>query len=169
MKLPQLEKRERVVVGVGAVAVALIIGYYLISGPLDAYQQSRGQLAAAQQALTQARTMHEQILATRADREAVEQLLAVRRGSNLWSTVTRAIQTANLTDRAETRSQPRLVANLQAVEVVLSGVSMAELVDLLHGVFSDNLVVLHQLSLLRVAQSGQGLDCTLVLSQPSTE
>jgi len=169
VKLPQLEKRERIVVAGGAAAAVLIVGDYLISGPLEAYQQSRTRVIAAQQALTQAQTMHRQVVESRSDREAVEQLLAVREGSNLFSTVTRAIQTVNLTDRAEMQSQPRLMANAQAVQISLTGVSMTELVDLLHELFSDNLVVLHQLTHLRPAQSGQGLDCAFVLIQPSTE
>jgi metal-sulfur cluster biosynthetic enzyme len=57
--------------------------------------------------------------------------------------------------------------NLSMVELKLNGVSLADLVNLLHKVYdSKNLIMLHELKFIRTAQGEKGLDCSMTFTTP---
>jgi len=168
VQLRSLEKRERWALFVCGVVVLATVLYLVVEGPLEKYTISKGQLIAARQNLARARAMHGEIQEARQDREAVQKVIGARgSGYNLLTAVSRAVQIAQLTDRAVLDSLPRELVDASAVKITLRGVSMQELVDLFHDVHSkDSLVVLHRVSHLRPALDGKGLDCEVILITP---
>jgi type II secretory pathway component PulM len=163
-----LEKREKIVLTAGAVIVLVMLGFWLTKGPLRQYEQSKIQVAQATQRLAQAQVMAEEIRNARRDRESVQKLVQARGPSyNLWTTVNRAVQTVHIADRAQTDSVPNFGGDATAVKLSLREVSMRELVELMHHIHAtDNLVVLHQVSRLRPASGGKGLECEMILITP---
>lgn len=168
MQLPNLERREKIVLAVGGLAVAIALVYWVFQGPMQSYKTTKTQLTQAKTRLAQARQMHGQIVGSREESQALTTLMKGRGASyDLWSSVNRAVQTAQLQDRVQTDSLPRELSNASAVKITLTGVSLEELVSLLYEIHSrDSLVVLHAVSHLRPARNEQGLDCELILVTP---
>ncbi len=166
--MAKLEKRERVALMVGAVGVVCIVGYVVARGPFQEYQNSKVLVAQARQRLVQAQTMAKELQAVQQHKDSIAKLMAVRGPSyNLFTTINRAVQIANCTDRAVTSSLPAEVTNASAVKLTLTGVSMEEFVNVLYEIYSkDSLVVLHRLDHLRPATDGKGLQCDLVFITP---
>jgi hypothetical protein len=170
-----MQKREKVVLAVGAVVVVIIIGQWLVSdrGPLKTYKQSVTQIQAARRRLVEARSIRDVSLARRQSSEALEQKLRARGAFGLYTHVDRALQAQNLKSgegaRATLETQNTAVRSgaFEAVKLRLDGVSMEELLGLLVRIYSgDNLVVLDRLDELRPADDGRGLTCTMVLMAP---
>lgn len=168
MHVPNLEKRERIVLAAGAAAVIAVLVYMVVTGPLEAYENSKIQVAQARQRLVQAQALAREVQAAQLHREAISKLMAVRGPSyNLFTTINRAVQIAGVADRAVTASLPAEIASASAVKLTLTGVSMEELVNLLYDIYSkDSLVVLHRLDHLRASLDGKGLQCEVVFITP---
>jgi len=170
-----MQKREKIVVTVGAVVVAVIVLQWLFSdrGPFNAYSQSIRQVQAARNRLLDAQLIRDEALARRKSRQAIQARLRERGSFRLYSHVDRALEAQNLKSEQSTRAiletQNTAVrsGNFEAVRLQLRGVSMTELLDLLVRIYSGgNLVVLERLDELRPADDGQGLDCSMVLMAP---
>lgn len=164
----KLEKRDRVVLTVGGIMVAVILAYLGVTGPLQEYENSKALVVQARQRLMQAQTIAREVQSVQQHRDSIAKLIAVRGPSyNLFTTINRAVQIANCSDRATTSSLPAEVSSASAVKLTLTGVSMEELVNVLYEIYSkDSLVVLHRLDHLRPALDGKGLQCDLVFITP---
>ena len=170
-----MQKREKIVLAVGAVVVVVIVGQWLFSasGPLNAYGRSVQQVTAARQRLLEAQLMRDEALARRQSTQALEQKLRNRSAFGLYTHVDNALRAQDLKSgegaRATLETQNTAVRSgaFEAVKLQLDGVSMDELLGLLVRIYSgDNLVVLDRLDELRPADDGQGLSCSMVLMAP---
>ena len=169
MQLRELDKRERIVLGAGGVALLVMVLYLVAEGPMDAYEKSKGQVIAARSNLSRAQSIAKEKQAARKDKDVIDNMIKARGpGYNLWGDINRAVQTAQLSDRATRDSMPGLTAKASAVKLGLKGVSLEELVNLLYDIQSkDSLVVLHEVRFLRLATDGEGLECELVFTTPT--
>lgn len=171
-----MQKREKIVVAVGAAVVAIIVFQWLFSdrGPLSAYHQSVRQVEAARRRLLDAQLMRDEALARRQSSQALEAVLKHRGNFRLYSHVDQALQAQKLKGGAggaratlETQNTAVRSGAFEAVKLTLEGVSMDELLELLVRIYSgNNLVVLDRLDELRPADNGRGLTCSMVLMAP---
>ena len=88
-----MQKREKLVVGIGAVVVVFIISQWLFSdrGPLRAYSQSERQVEAARRRLLDAQLIRDDALARRQSGQALEEKLGQRGTFRLYSRVDQAL------------------------------------------------------------------------------
>ena len=170
-----MQKREKLVVGIGAVVVVFIISQWLFSdrGPLRAYSQSERQVEAARRRLLDAQLIRDDALARRQSGQALEEKLGQRGTFRLYSHVDQALQAEHLKGAAgaratlETQNTAVRSGAFEAVKLYLDGVSMEELTNVLVRIYSgDNLVVLERLDEMRPSDSGRGLVCNMVLMAP---
>jgi hypothetical protein len=171
-----MQKREKMVVVVGAAVVAIIIGQWLFSdrGPLSAYRQSVRQVEAARRRLLEAQLIRDEALDRQQSSQALDAVLNERGAFRLYSHIDQALQAQNLKGGAEgsratleTQNTAVRSASFEAVKLQLEGVSMDELIELLVRIYSgNNLVVLDRLDELRPTDSGQGLRCSMVFVAP---
>jgi Tfp pilus assembly protein PilO len=167
MKWSSLEQRERVFLVVGAVLVLVMLGYWLSSGPWNAYVRAQRQYEAAQRNVRAAEQYAAQIEELRRDQYALSSLLDQRPADfDLWTIVWRKVQANDLVERAEVNNEPTIMTNASGVNLRLRGVSMEELVDLLYDIHTaDRLISLHEVEL-QPASDGEGLQCRLTLVTP---
>jgi len=163
-----LQKRERLMVAVGVVAVIAILLYLFVPSYLEKYDQARARLETARQNLTEAKDMRNQVLALRSGEQAVREMAARRASSfDLMAVISTKLRQTDLIERAEMQSGRGLIPGATSVTVNLNGVTLEELVDLLYLIYSsDSLVVLYNMRTLRPAQDGLGLDCTVTFVSP---
>lgn len=167
----KLQKRERTVVAAGVVVVVLILvqALWTRGAPLQRYRDSARQVNAARQRLTDVQDWHDAVVAARRSGEELERAVRARGSFDLFSFVKRAVDREKLTPRSQIESQQTAGASsgLAAVKLRLTGVSMEELVKLLHAIYSDNsLVVLQTLDELRPADDQKGLFCSMTFVAP---
>lgn len=173
----QLDKREKTGLFFGGLAFLLVIFMmlYIPMGPSKNYAESLRRLENAREELMFAqieKTAEEERLRSQ---EALRVLLESRSASfDFFSFVNNALRRANLTDRAQlenfrtrqsTAQQPMLNLRLQ-------GVSLKELVDFFHHIYSSgNLVAVYKIDRIRPSTGSKGLDCeiTLVTLKPDAE
>ncbi|HNZ18107.1 MAG TPA: hypothetical protein PLB67_13655 [Candidatus Hydrogenedentes bacterium] len=170
-----MQKREKMVVLIGAVVVAVIVSQWLFSnrGPFRMYHQSIREVEAARLRLQDAQVVRDEALGRLQSNVALEAKLRSRGAFGLYSHVDRALQAQNLKGgqgaRATLETQNTAVRSgaFEAVKLHLEGVSMEELLDLLLRIHSgENLIVLDRLDELRPADDGRGLVCDMVLVAP---
>jgi type II secretory pathway component PulM len=169
MAIRNLEQREKWVLG-GAAAVLLFLGGYLaLEKPIKEYERSKRTVADAKQALAQVQLWHDEIMAIRASQDAVRAEIGKQRNFNLYSHVNSTVRKHQLTDRSETRQGGSRRTQKEIVQVTLSlnGVSLEELVNLLHDIYREgNLVVVQRLAHLRPSADQKGLDCSIDFVAP---
>ncbi|HOF41154.1 MAG TPA: hypothetical protein PLD73_13870 [Candidatus Hydrogenedentes bacterium] len=170
-----MQKREKMVVLIGAVVVAVIVSQWLFSGlgPFKAYHQSIREVEAARLRLLDAQVVRDEALGRLQSSVALEGKLRSRGAFGLYSYVDRALQAQNLKGgqgvRATLETQNTAVRSgaFEAVKLHLEGVSMEELLNLLLRIYSgENLIVLDRMDELRPADDGRGLVCDLVFIAP---
>ncbi len=168
MRWGNLEKREQTVLALGGVVILVAVGYWGSRGPWEKYQAAKAHVVQARERLARAKALEEEVRQTRQSREIIEKLIQGRGPAyNLWTVVSRAVQTTQLTDRAEVSSRPEELTDASAVGLTLNRVTLEEVVNVLHAIHSsDSLVVFHRLSHLRPAMDGKGLECELILITP---
>ena len=164
-----LGRRERIVIGVG-VGVLLLIGLIpILRGLNKKYDVSRSQLVQATNRLENARELRAVIDAERSGQNAIIEQIKKRPGNfDLYSFTSRCLRELELENRYNLENQ-RMPSGgaLEGVQLTLTGVSMEEVVDLLHKVYSsNNLIVLQRLQYLRPARDGKGLECLLTFMTP---
>ncbi|MCC6697627.1 MAG: type II secretion system protein M [Candidatus Hydrogenedentes bacterium] len=166
----RLQPRERMVVIAGAAALVLIVIYWVMQGPYEAYKVSAQQVQMAQTRLKQVQLWEAEVNAARERENELAKKLSG--GFDLWTHVDRAVKEAKLEDRAEVKSHragSSSASNMTAVELDLSGVSTKELVELLHRLYDNkSVIVLQRLDQLKESAKGQGLDCRMFLAAPRT-
>jgi hypothetical protein len=164
-----LQKREKVMVMGGAVIAVLILGAFLVEGPVDDYRDVRNLVKQARQNHRSAEMMREDALAIEQQRKALVEMLSGSQG-NLYSHIFDVLKNAGLLERGaklDSRQRVGRSINLPGVHVALKGVSTKELVDFLHGVYGGgHVVVLNELRFVKPASDGRGLDCDMTFMAP---
>ncbi len=168
----KLQKREKTVLAIGAVAVVAILLYAAVlsdKGPGAEYRKSIDQVKAARQRIKGVQQWHAQVLDGRKGYEQIEQRIKARGNFDLYGFLTKTLNEAGLKERFTLGDQPTAVASsdLAAVKLSMNGVSIKELTDLLHKIYADkNLVVLNSLEELRPEADEKGLYCRMVFVTP---
>lgn len=166
----KLDPRERLGLIAAGSAVLLVIALllYIPLGPRKQYLQSERILTDARQqlALTQ-RLKADEEARLRSQERLMELLDARQKDFDFYSYVTGVLSKTKLTERSQVdnyrtrRSSPKQ----PMVSVKLQGVSLEELVNFLHEIYSSgNLVVVHKMDRLQPAGNLKGLDCDLTLA-----
>jgi hypothetical protein len=164
-----LQKRERYIVAVGVALALVLVFRFVAEKPLRSYRNSRVAAAAATTRLEQARSIRDQIVADRSAGDAMKKLLASRGQGDLAAFINRQLAQAGLLeDRASWRNSQRFAdtANFDQVDVTLTGVTLDEIVNFLHGIYNgQNVVVAHTMHIEPVV-GGTGLTCRIILLSP---
>lgn len=166
-KLSSLQKREKVLIFVLVPVVLLLIANFAASEPLRKYRMANAAVKSARGNLQRAKDMHDEVLASRRNAEALGKAIGAN-STPLLPLIERQLGESNLRARANYASDVRFAdADLfDQVRVTLSGVSMEELVNFLHRVHaSGSLVISHSMTIEPNPQ-GNGLKATLVLLSP---
>ncbi|HEO69698.1 MAG TPA: hypothetical protein ENN80_00425 [Candidatus Hydrogenedentes bacterium] len=174
-----LDKQSRVAVVFAAAAMALVafMGVFVYAGPYKDYLNSA-------QTLERLKTQETEALLVRVDEEQnqleleeIAQRIEAREPRfDLKGFMSRVLRDAELAERSELQNlkpSERLMGeyadNLSIVQLKLHGVSLSELVDLLHDIYaSKNLVVMHKLDGLRTDPNVRGLDFNATFLAPKS-
>lgn len=164
-----LQKRERIMLLAGTVAVVLMLAYGGARGPWQRYQKSVADLKAAAGRFQDAQSTRDAVVEARRSHEMVIERVQQRGNFDLWTFLNEALRKTSLVDRADMQSRRGVTSTetISAVQLTLQGVSLEELVKLLHVVYAgNNLVVVHSLDHLRPGPDNKGLECRLVFVSP---
>jgi hypothetical protein len=170
MKPLDLDPRERAALALGGLALALVVllAVYIPMGPKARHALAEGRVAGLQSDLNLAALTRMEERARLDSQEQLRQKLEARPPTfDFFAFVNNTLGEVALTDRAELNDyRTRNSSPKQPmVDLRLSGVSLKELLDLLHRLYSSgNLIVLYKMDQLRPAPNGQGLDCQLTLT-----
>lgn len=171
------EKRDQLAVMCSIVAVALVVFMVLFipTGPLKKFRRSQRDLDELRQQRQLFRMSIEAERARLRSQEALRERLANRDpGFDLWSFLNTALAQTELRDRAnlervKARTRDKEMAQYATmVELRLPGVTLEQLVKLLHRIYnSNNLVVLYKLDYLRPTSDNKGLECSATFLSPN--
>jgi len=166
----KLQGRERTVVIVGMVAVLAIVLLQLGRGPWRKYRQSEANLVAARRRLEEVQDLRRFIAGQRKEQEAFNKLLRERGGRfDLYTYISGILNEKGLRERGASLETERISPSpdMALVEMGLQGVSLEELVDVLHAIYAgESLVALYKLDRLTAAQDQKGLNCTMTFISP---
>ncbi len=166
MAVFKLQKRERIVIAFGIVAILAIIGYRVAQKPLREYRGSQDLVVTARQNLASVEQWATQVVAAKGEQEAYTRLIRARGSFDLFGYLNRTVADVGLRDRADLQSRGTR-GRLSETQLTLNGVSMKELVDLFHAIDSSkNLIHLNKLDYLGPASNGKGLKARLTLVSP---
>jgi len=164
-----LDAREKLGLVFSGLTLALVLGMlvYVPNGPRKDFLQSQTDLKQARHQLVMTQKMKAEEEARLRSQEALMAKLEARPPTfDFFSFVNRILRQTNLTGRAKLDNyRARTVSPKQPmVQLKLQGVSLKELVDFLHQIYSSgNLVALYKMDRLYPALNNQGLDCDLTL------
>lgn len=167
----RFNRRERVLIfgGVFIVVSAAIVP--MINRTFKRFEEAELRLAEAQDNLEMARTWQREIVTARGGQDAIYEQLRKRDPKfDLYAFMNQALRELKLENRASVQeSSIGATSPLDRVIVSLNGVNMTELVDFLHKIESSgNLIILQQLTHLREARDGKGLECAATFVAPSS-
>jgi len=168
MKL-NLDPRERTGLALGALALTLVIALlaYIPAGPYRRFEESRRDLEQSKRDLAMMQLMKEDEEDRLRRQERIMERLATRPSNfDIFSYINNKLREAGLTGRAQLENYRtrRATARQPMVQLRLQGVTLKELIDFLHKVYSgDDLVVMYKLDRLQPAHNNRGLDCELTL------
>lgn len=171
MAKPKFSRREWTFIAIGLAVLICAPVYFAAVRPLkNTHMKSVRNLASAQDRLLDAALWHDEFVAAQSGAGALEDLVKARSPRfDLWSYVNDKCKEAGINDRAEVEKKRggASTGKLDAVELKLSGVSMEELVNLLHKTSSDDaLVVVNEMGQLVPAPDGKGLNCSVSFVTP---
>jgi hypothetical protein len=165
----QLDKREKLGLFFGGLALLLVLFMllYIPTGPSKNYAESLRLLEDAREELLFAQI---EKIAEEERLRSQEELRALleKRPANFdfFSFVNNALRKANLTDRAQLENYRtrQSIAQQPMLNLRLQGVSLEELVDFFHQIYSSgNLVAVYKVDRLRPMANNKGLDCDITL------
>lgn len=168
----ELKRREVMLIGVG-VAILLVAGLIPMARNFSRkYDRAQDQLEQARVRLTQTRELRGAIEEERRGHNAVTERIRARDARfDLYSFTNKCLRDLDLHNRAALQSRGSMFSggSLDGVQITLRGVSMEELVNLLHTLYdSANLIALQRLNHLRASRDGDGLDCQMTLMAPKS-
>lgn len=163
-------------ISIVAVVFVVFMAIFIWTGPLKRYRMSERDLANLRQQVVE---LHDAKLAeeTRLLRqEALMARLKERKPNfDLWSFMNTILAETKLKDKANLENyRPRgagtgkdAVEDVTMVQLRLSGITLKELVDLLHKIYaSKDLVVMYKLEFLRALSEDKGLECNVIFLTP---
>ena len=176
-KEPKRKSSPEVTISIVAVAFVVFMAIFIYTGPLKRYRMSESELADLRRqvnALGKDRQVEEARLQRQ---EALMARLKERKPNfDLWSFMNTILTETKLKDRAnlenykprgDWRSGREISGDVTMMQLKLNGVTLKELVDLLHKIYASNdLVVMYRLEYLRAAGEDKGLDCSVVFLTP---
>jgi len=176
-KEPKRKSSPEVTIGIIAVAFVVFMAVFIYTGPLKRYRMSESELAGLRRqvnALQEDRQVEEARLQRQ---EALMARLKERKPNfDLWSFMNTILTETKLKDRANLENyKPRgdwrpgreISGDVTMMQLKLNGVTLKELVDLLHKIYASNdLVVMYRLEYVRAAGEDKGLDCSVVFLTP---
>jgi hypothetical protein len=147
---------------------------FIITGPLKRYKVAVGDLAAQRERhslLVQEKQVEQARL--QSQEQIMVRLKERRPNFDLWSFMNTILTETKLKDRANLENfRPRadkkgLSDDVTLVQLKLTGLTLSELVSLLHKIYSSNdLVVMYRLEYLRPTSDGKGLECNITFLTP---
>jgi hypothetical protein len=163
-----LQKREKVVVGGGLALAVVILVWFGLQGPLNKYSRMETQARAATERVQTARLIRDEVLAERSGQKALQAALGGRGQGSLTSFVNSQLQQAGFKERATWKNNPRFAdsATFEQLDVTLTGVTLEEVVNFLHGIYNGANVVLAHTLRIEPQNTGTGLTCKIVLLSP---
>lgn len=186
MKEPKTDKRTKaqaspgltVSIIAGAFVVFMVVFTYAV--PYKRYRDSERDVAGLRQRVSQLHLAKESEEARlRSQEELTERLKDRKPNFDLWSFMNTMLTETKLKERAvlensKLRSDRRgalsgkgASEDVTAVQLKLSGVTLSELVELLHKIYAANsLVVMYKLDYLRPTNDNKGLECNITFLTP---
>ena len=174
---PKRQSSPELTISIVAVTFVVFMAVFIYTGPLKRYRMSESELADLQQRVNVLQE-DRQVEEARLQRQETLMARLKERKPNfdLWSfmntilTETKLKDRANLEDyrpRGDWRSGKEISGDVTMKQLKLNGVTLKELVDLLHKIYASNdLVVMYRLEYLRAAGEDKGLDCSVVFLTP---
>jgi len=168
----KFSKREWTFILCGAAVILLTPVYFLGIRPTQiAYKQSAQRLESARDRLEHVMLWNDEVVEARRGQGAINDLIRSRSPRfDLWSHINEVCRKTGVKERAEVAKKGRSglsSGNAEEVELTLTGVSMEELVNVLHEAGSGNsLVFVHELQHLVPAPDEKGLNCELTFVAP---
>lgn len=163
----ELSLRERALILVALTVLLSIVAVPLARALSRNYNESRTELAQAQDRLQSATQLRQIVVEERAARELIAEKIGRDVRFNLYEFVQSALTRAGMADRMRLEKRGAASQSMEVVSVSLNGVGLEELIDFLHGAYSGSRpVAMQQLDYLRPARDGKGLDCSLTLMSP---
>ncbi|MBX7255863.1 MAG: hypothetical protein K1Y02_05845 [Candidatus Hydrogenedentes bacterium] len=169
--MPKLQQREKVFLGVGAMALLFIVLFLVSQGPLEKYRRSATQLSAAKLRLQEAQLWSAEIETARQQVDSVKKMIVQQGGFDLWSHIDGVVKALSLGSRADIASKLGAASptdsKVSAVELRLNGVNRQELVEVLYRIYAnDYLIILDKVDFIRPAKDSRGLDCSMTFVSP---
>ena len=162
-----LDTRQRVLAIGAIVALALAAGYVMVVRDLtDSYRVSERTLNMARERLRAARMWSAEVQAEQQGHEALAALLAERGSFDLFSYTNQTLQRLDLREHASLNNAPRPNPTLAEVEVTVRGVTLEQLVNLLHEIQGEGRLVAVRSVVLQPAPDERGLVCSMRLATP---
>lgn len=165
-----LDPRERAALALGGLALflVLLLAFYIPSGPKARHERAKNLVADLQTELNLAALTRVEEQERLESQEQLRLRLEARPHTfDFFAFVNNTLRDAGLADRYQLNDYRTrtMSANQPMVDLRVEGVTLRELVDLLHRLYSSgNLVVLYKMDQLRPAPNGQGLDCQMTLA-----
>ena len=162
----KLDKQERAGLALAGLALFLVLGglLYIPQGPMKDFRQSQSEVNRLKSDLLTTRSIlqdeKKRVQEQRWIREALEQRPP---NFSLLATLD-ALKNKIGLQKASVSSQspPRGVDNVELANMDIEGMSLDQLLDLLHGVYqAGNLIVVYNMSTLTTMPDDQGLRCRL--------
>ena len=169
---PPLFSAASICILAAAFIVFMIVFIKLV--PMKRYNESEIKLIAQRSEVAKLQAEKESEQTRMRNQEQIMARLRERKaGFDLWSFVNTTLTETKLKDRAnleayKPRSDRRTTAeDVSMVQLRLTGVTLAELVDFLYKVYASNeLVVMYRLEYLRASNDNKGLECNVVFLTP---
>lgn len=170
MSLLNLAPREKRLISIMMcvmVGLVLFMSHQKLS---KALAESESQVQTAQDNFNAARMFRETIIGEREGQKVIRTKLKARsRSFDLYNFSNKCVTDLKLQNRATLQSVGLSSKDkaFDGVQITLKGISLEELVDLLHTLYaSDNLIMMKKLNYLRPARDQKGLDCSLEMLSP---
>lgn len=168
----KLKRRELILIAVGVVVLSVAGLWPAATNVSRKHDRARDQLEQARVRLSQVRELRSAIEEERRGHNAVTERIKARdKRFDLYSFTNKCLRDLELHNRAALQSRGSMFSGggLDGVQLTLRGVSMEEIVNVLHVMYdSSNLITLQRLNHLRVARDGEGLDCQMTLMAPKS-
>jgi hypothetical protein len=166
-----MSPKNRLALLSGGLALLIVLGLamYIPAGPRKNYVTSSTEVSTLQNELNMAMLMKkEQEMRLQSQEKLMETLKSRPANFDLFSYMSTVLNDSGLTEdgRAllENLRNRRDLENQPAVDLTLSRVSLEELIDLLHKVYtSNNLIAVYKVDRIQPERTGNGLDCKLTL------
>lgn len=172
MAKSKLTNREKAVLALLPVSVAVMAGAFLLRGPLEAYRASEQQVVDAAERLKMARVIRESVLEQQRSLSAFLEDVPEIDTRPLLTIINETLNEVDLTQKEKvgivngTTTIRDAAASLDTVRLSLKGVSLEELINVVYLLQSRcGILIVESVPSLAPAADGQGLNAEMVLSK----